>query len=188
MKVYFMATPRGKDDLSKNYREIYSEITGLGYEHVTDFILDVDVDEFYLADIRPFYKKTLQELKKADICVFETSVHSLAIGHLIGKALDNGKPVIALYTGKNAPFFLSGVEEKNVQIVKYDLSSVRETLKQALYDAGERADSRFNFFISRKLTLYLDWISQKKRIPRAVYLRQLIRREMKNTRWTLAES
>lgn len=182
MKVYFMASPRGKDDLSNKYEAIYKTIEELGYKHVADFILKVDVDKFYLSDIRPFYKETTKDLKKADICLFEVSVHSLAIGHLINDAIDEGKPVIALYTGDNLPFFLSGASEEKVQIIQYDLSNLKKVLKHALQYAQERTDTRFNFFISHRLSSYLDWISRKKRIPRAVYLRQLIKKAMKKDR------
>lgn len=182
MKVYFMATPRGKDDFDRYYRVIYKEIEELGHTHVTDFIQKVDIDEFYLSDIRPFYKETIQDLKRADVCVFETSVHSLAIGHLISEAIDLAKPVIALYTGKNLPFFLSGVKEEKIQILQYNPSNIKDVLKQGLEHASEQHDTRFNFFISRRLSAYLDWISRKRRIPRAVYLRQLIRQEMQRKR------
>lgn len=182
MKVYFIATPRGRDGFDENYRFIYKILEELGNKHVTDFILRVDVDKFYLSDIRPFYKKTIKDLKQADVCIFETSIHSLAIGHLISTAIDLGKPVISLYSGKNLPFFLSGVEEEKIQIVNYDTNNLERLLKHALEYALEKQDARFNFFISKKIASYLDWIAKNRRIPRAVYLRQLITREMRKYR------
>jgi hypothetical protein len=41
---------------------------------------------------------------------------------------------------------------------------------------------RFNFFVSPKILTYLDWVGQKRMIPKSVFLRNLIEREMKKDR------
>ena len=56
--------------------------------------------------------------------------------------------------------------------------SVEEALKLALDYASDQMDTRFNFFISPKHGNYLDWISKNKKVPRAVYLRRLIEKDM----------
>lgn len=182
MKVYLMSSPRGKDEFGDNYLLIYREIEGLGHIHTTNFVKEVDVDKFYLSDIKSFYKKTMKDLKKADVCVFEVSKHSLAIGQLMSTAIELGKPVIALHTKKNIPFFLNAADEEDVQILEYDKLNILKVLKPAFEYASEQTDTRFNFFISRRLSSYLDWIAKNRRIPRAVYLRQLISREMRKHR------
>jgi hypothetical protein len=187
MKIYFMSTPRGKRQSNNNYSAIYNLIKELGHTNVTDFLIDVDVDKFYLSDIHSFYQQTLKDLKSADICVFETSAPSLAVGHLISTAIENEKPVIALYTQGNLPFFLSGTNDDKVQVVEYNLSNLKSILKQAISYAQEAADTRFNFFISPKIGNYLDWVAKEKRIPRAVYLRRLIEEDMKKNQVSVGE-
>jgi hypothetical protein len=179
MKIYFMSSPRGKKSFEKNYQAIFQSIESLGHTHVTDFIMDVEVENFYLSDIKRFYRHTVDDLKKAEVCVFETSVPSLAVGHLISLAIEQGKPIIALYSGKNAPFFLSGLDDDKVQIIQYGSDNLKDELDQAINYAQEQMDTRFNFFISPQIGNYLDWVSKKKRIPRAVYLRRLIEEDMK---------
>lgn len=178
MKIYFLSSPRGVSDLKPSLDAIYTSIKKLGHTHVTDFLVDVDVENFYLSDIEGFYKDTLLNLKKADVCVFETTTPSLAVGHLISTALQLGKPVIALYSGSSIPFFLSGVNDDKVQVVQYDLNTLEDVLKSAIEYAQETADVRFNFFISPSIGNYLDWISKEKKIPRSVYLRNLIEKDM----------
>lgn len=178
MKIYFLSSPRGLTDLKPTLEAVYKQVQALGHTHVTDFVVDVDVSNFYLSDIEDFYKETQANLKKADICIFETTTPSLAIGQIISMALQFGKPVIALYTGKNIPFFLSGVNDDKVQVVQYDLNNLAEVLEQAIIYANESSDVRFNFFISPSIGQYLDWISKEKKIPRSVYLRNLIERDM----------
>jgi len=63
-------------------------------------------------------------------------------------------------------------------LVEYTLPELKRTLDYGLEEALNQVDVRFNFFISPQIGRYLDWVSQKKRIPRAVYLRKLIEEEM----------
>lgn len=182
MKIYFMSTPRSKEKMKNNFEAISKAIKELGHDKTTDFILDVDTKQFYLSDVQNFYRETIHDLKKADICVFETSEPSLAVGHLISTALENEKPVVALYVKNKLPFFLTGVDSEKVQVLEYSVENIKEVLENAFNYAQEMADARFNFFISPKIGNYLDWVSKKKRIPRAVYLRRLIEEDMKKNK------
>lgn len=182
MQVYFISSPRGKNDLDDNYRLIFDTIEDLGHKNVSDFMVKVDVDQFYLSDISKFYQQTMKDLSKASVCVFETTTPSLAVGHLISTAIHQGKPVVALYKGENAPFFLSGAVDEKIQLVNYDENSLKEKLSDALDYASSQQEVRFNFFISPAIGRYLDWISKVKKIPRSVYLRALIEREMRENK------
>jgi len=177
-----MSTPRGKDEYARNYKRIFEAVSKLGHENVTDFLLDVEVEEFYISNIKKFYNHTVVDLKKADICVFEVSMHSLAIGHLISMAVEYGKPILALHVKGKDPFFLKGIDNDKIQICEYDLADLKEILTVAIDYASELMDTRFNFFISPKIANYLDWVARKKRTPRAVYLRQLIEKDMKESK------
>ena len=67
MKVYFMGSPRGKKEHKSKYESIFNEIEVLEHDNVTDFLIDVDVEKFYLSDIKNFYKHTMNDLKVADV-------------------------------------------------------------------------------------------------------------------------
>lgn len=181
MKVYFTTTPRAKKVYGEQIKRIYSRIKDLGYTHTTDFILGVDVDKFYDADnreVEAYYRDTTRDLKRSDIVVLEMSMHSLAVGHLASLAQSLGKPVIALYTKGNTPFFLQGAGEEKLQLVEYTEETLDEHLKDALDYAAQAQDTRFNFFISPSHQNYLDWIARKKKVPRAVHLRRLLEKDM----------
>ena len=66
--------------------------------------------------------------------------------------------------------------------MNYTLDNLEEVVDEALDLVGEQVDTRFNFFISNRLSSYLDWIAKNKRIPRAVYLRQSISKEMRKNK------
>lgn len=180
MKVYFMASPRGKTKLSDEFDKIYHAIEKQGHENVSDFLVTVDVDKFYLSDISDFFKQTVVNLKQADVCVFETTIPSLAVGHLMSLALTLSKPIVALYTGDRVPFFLSGSEDERVFIAQYSQESINKVLEDAFDFAKNQSDTRFNFFISPRHVNYLDWIAKSRKLPRSVYLRRLIESDMAN--------
>jgi hypothetical protein len=180
LKVYFISSPRGVEKYRKNYEKIFQVVKDLGHTNVSDLMMTVEVEKFYLSDFSRFYEETVHQLKQADICVFETSLPSLAIGHLISMALQYGKPVVALYTDKQVPHFLSGIEDEKIQVVEYSSENIKEVLEDALSFASEKIDTRFNFFISPKHVQFLDWVAQTKKVPRSVYLRQLIEKDREN--------
>jgi len=185
MKVFFLSTPRGMDKLKDNYQAIYESIEKLGYENVSDFTVGVEPDAFYKGeeiDRVKHYKQMVDDVKKADVVVFETSTHSLAVGHMVNLALSMGKPVIALYIKDNMPYFLSGLVDEKLQLLEYKVENIKELLSEALSYATGHADTRFNFFVSPSIVYYLDWVSKEKRIPRAVYLRRLIEEDMRSNK------
>ncbi len=191
MKVFFISTPRGKKELGDNYVKISDAIKKTGYENISDFIESVEPEDFYTLTHEQrvdHYKKIVAGIKKADVVIVETSLHSLAVGHITNLALGLSKPVIALHLPGKEPYFLSGVEDDKLQIVEYTLSNLDKTLEMALKYSSEQMETRFNFFISPKIGNYLDWISKKKKLPRAVYLRKLIEDDMdKNKDYSKAE-
>lgn len=191
MKVFFISTPRGKQELGDYYIKIHEKIEKLGFEHASDFITNVEPKDFYKMshqDRVDHYKKMVEGIKRADIVVVETSLHSLAIGHITNLALGMSKPVVAMHLSGKAPYFLSGAQDDKLQIVEYRKDNIEKVLKAALEYASEQMDTRFNFFISPKIGNFLDWIAKKRRVPRAVYLRRLIESDMeKNKEYSKAK-
>lgn len=181
MKVYFGTSPRTKERYSDDVLKIYSLIEKLGYKHTSDFVAKVNPEEFYKLPQDHYsqnYKDTLQSIKEADICVFEASLHSLSVGYLVNYSLDLGKPVVVLSQTENPEFLFVGIKTEGLFFVRYNKDDCAIKLEDVLEEAKGKMDIRFNFFITPRLLAYLDWLSGKKRVPRSVYLRNLIEREM----------
>jgi len=187
MKVYFTSSARGKEKYGKHYSSIYSTIEKLGHKNIDDLIFRINEKSFYRGDHKErvkVHKHTIANLRKCDILVLEATVHSLSMGYLLRHALELEKPVIVLYLPGNGsdPFFATGIENDKLQVLEYSESNLEKILKLAFEYAKGQIDSRFNFFISSKIGNYLNWIARKKKTPRAVYLRRLIEREMKENK------
>jgi len=187
MKIFFQGSYQGSKDFGKYYKIIYLEIEKLGYKH-----LDLDSVHISYGDFlhkmkkgkeayTEHYEKKIKALKEADICIFETSIHSLGVGFLIQKAIEYDKPVIVLYYGNRIPFFLSGINDEKFVIKSYNIKNIKQVLVEALAFAKERRDKRFNFFISPKLLGYIEKVSKEKGITKSQFIRDLIIQHLKKS-------
>lgn len=181
MKVYLNASARGFSDFGDNYIQIYDLLEDLGNQHVDDSLNRIDDERFYSGSheekVREF-ETNMQAIKSADVVILEVSVHSLSMGYILNRALELGKPVIALYLKGHEPTFAQVIEDDRLQVVEYNLDNLKKVIQSALEESKDQADTRFNFFISPRQLRYLDAIARTQRIPRSVFLRRLIEQDM----------
>ena len=183
MKFHFFGALEGDQE---NYKNIFVIIKQLGYEPVNEHVLirDVkDVEKETPGESKMYVKKMLKWINQADFIVAEATFPSISIGYEIMAAQQKGKPIIILYETKkgNTLHTLKGIPREEMQIFPYESTNkgeLKKILKDAIEDAKEQMDVRFNFFISPKISAYLDWIAKNKKLPRAVFLRRLIEEHM----------
>lgn len=184
MKIFFIASSRLVSVEPKLYENIFHYLSER-HKMLSDKVLrwaKKGVEGIENAPLKKKienYKVSIDCVKKADIVVMEVSGHSMSIGYLISKALELSKPVVALHKKGCVPNFLKGIIDQKLIIVEYDLDNVTTVLGGAVKKAKSLIDVRFNFFVSPKILTYLDWVAQKRMLPRSVFLRDLIEREMK---------
>jgi hypothetical protein len=128
---------------------------------------------------RENYEESIKSLKKAELVIIEVSGHSMSAGYLISQALEMNKPVIALYKSESKPVFIGGIVNQKLFLVEYDKDNVEEVLKTTLKKVTSLIDVRFNFFVNPKILTYLDKVAQERMVPKSVFLRNLIEKEMK---------
>lgn len=184
MKLYFVASPRSIAKEPELYQRIYHHLAK-DNKMLSDLVLNLskgDVDDFYEAphsERIEHYKRTMEAVKKAEMVIIEVSQHSMSMGYIVNKALEIGKPVIALYKKGFEPYFFSGIEDPKLQIVEYEEAGVESALDGAIEKTRNLVDVRFNFFVSPQILAYLDFVAKERMIPRSVFLRDLIEKEMK---------
>lgn len=181
MKVYFGTSPRTKEKYPEVI-EIYGLISKLGYKQTSDWVKTVKADEFYKSTVKQMndhHKKMIRSIKAADVCVFEVSSHSLSVGYLVNFALESGKTVVVMSQSQESLILFKTIKSDKLITVVYTKSDLKDKLEKALMEAASNSDVRFNFFVSPKILAYLDWIAKKRKIPRSVFLRGLIEKQMK---------
>ncbi len=187
MQIYFVASSRlvGKniDLYSKMYKFIAED-----HKMVSDTVwkwVKLGVEDLSQAPIqikKNNYEQVLKSIHKTDIVIMEVSGHSMSMGYIISQALKENKPVIALYKNEANPIFIKGITNPKLILAEYTEDDLEKIIRESIKKAKALVDMRFNFFVSPRILNYLDWVGQKRMIPKAVFLRNLIEREMKKDR------
>ncbi len=185
MKIYFSVSISQLDEeLKVNCNTIVSTMYELGHSVINDAILSKTKNAYESQSTEEAIEaqKSLTKLKKkADLVVVEVSKSSIGLGQEIALALSMNKPVIALYRDGVDPHLLRDEGGDLLLLARYNQKNLRKVLEDAIEYASSHQDVRFNFFISPAIGQYLDWISQSKKIPRSVYLRNLIEKDMEQS-------
>jgi len=191
MRVFFHTYVGEIYKLSQYHKKIYTIISDLGYDHVPVDSEYIDNPEKLITKIEKGgtqakitrYKECIKNLQLCDIFVIEVSSNSLSAGYLLHEALNNSRPVIALYHEGELPNLLSGgLENEKLVTIEYNSSNIKVQLERALELAKKAVDIRFNFFIPPQLVTYLNWTSSMLRISKSTYLRKLIMDDMSKNR------
>lgn len=177
MRVYFTGSLHNEGIDTALYQKIAEYVRKMGHEvqgnvlHTTAHTLDT-----LTAIERAKYYRSLKTVIQAnDLVIVEATYPStINIGHEISLALDLGKPIVCLYQPGREPGVLMGIESEKLVLLEYSESDINAVLEYGLESAAEKMDVRFNFFVSPEISRYLEVISKDLRIPKAVYLRQLI--------------
>jgi len=181
MKVFFTASQKGKDKYESYYIQIFNLLKKKGFTHVDSEIISQNSAEFYKnleekgskGNVE-LYEKNINNIKTADINVFECSFNSLSVGFMVEKSLELNKPTIVLFVSKQKPFFLEGIQDEKLITGSYDLDTLDSVLSEVMDKAANLRDKRFNFFISPSLLEYLELASKQEGITKSTFIRNLL--------------
>lgn len=184
MKFHFFCSLEGKKEV---YEEIFRQLEKLDCYPITKHALERNIEDVKresAEESERYVKRMKKWTSEADFIVVEVTVPDVSIGYEMMYAMEKGKPVIVLYQEEKGtvPFTLKGMPPDKINVYPYTLDGLGEILQYAVEDAKENMDVRFNFFVSPRIVYYLDWIAKKRKIPRAVYLRRLIEKDMEKNK------
>lgn len=186
MTIYFTAAISQNDLYGKNYQQIIQCLEKLGHkvihEHITKTSLE-DILGSSVEDRKAHYKKVMSWINKVDLVVAELSFPStLNVGHEVSLALEKSKPVIGLYVPERDSAFFEGIQSDRFVYEEYDEENLERILQSAIQFAQDQSDTRFNFFVFPQHVAYLDEVSRKRKIPKSVYLRELIEQDKRKNK------
>lgn len=186
MKAYFSAARVFKTELLENYNQILQALKDSDCKVFENTVNHKSKSTLEMSDSEKIsnYKQIINWIDKADFCVMEASFPStLHIGHEITISIEKNKPTIVLFEKGKMPAQFMGLKNDRLIWVEYELGKVGVALSKAIEESKNLMDVRFNFFVSPKILNYLDWVAQKRMIPRSVFLRGLIEKEMKKDKF-----
>ena len=154
-KVYFTASITGKKHYLDNYLKIIRFLENIFFlslpTHHNDFLTTA-----------------------------ETSFPSISIGYEISLALHLLKPILILYSTGDPPTLLAHHKEEKLVCEKYNKDTLSDIIDDFINYVRGTIDTRFTFFITPKIASFLEKVSKKNKLPKSVYLRKLIEKDMKN--------
>lgn len=183
MNVYFTASIAAKDKYMKNYQAIIRNLEKRKFVVVADHILQVTEDHIRLKGREEriaFHEQLEKWISTCNFMVAETSFPSISVGYEISLALRLGKPVLILYSEGDPPSLLAHHHNENLGCEMYTLQTLDDIMENFITYVEGKSDMRFTFFISAQIASYLDTISRTDKIPKSVYLRQLIEKDMRD--------
>ncbi len=181
MRAYFTASIVGKKYHLDKYRKIVELLTEKGVTVAAEHILNVEEKDIQLQSREKrlaFHQRLEDWVNSADFLVAETSFPSISVGYEISMALDRGKPVLILYSEGDPPSLFAYHENEKIVSEKYTMDTLAPIISDFLHFVRGEADTRFTFFISSKQAAYLAKMGKKNRVPKSVYLRSLIDKDM----------
>jgi len=182
MNVYFTASIVGKKKYLEHYRHIIDVVRKSGHTITSDHIIDSEPEQKINLQSEQkreqFHKKLKKWIMDSQCMIVETSFPSISVGFEISLALNLNKPVLVLYTNE-APTLLSGYNDEKLICEQYDFNTASGIIEDFLNYVKGTSEHRFTFFITTGMNKFLDDISKKKKMPKSVYLRQLIDAERK---------
>ena len=181
MLVYFTGSIVGKDRYIAGYTKILDILKSKGFETISDHIMKVTEQEIRMEkrDERLKFQKKLERwIGGCDFMIAETSFPSISVGYEISLALQRNKPVLVLHSVGDPPSLIGEHIDEKLICEKYTLPILNGIIDDFINYIKGTADTRFTFFITPEISVYLDTIAKKNKMPKSVYLRKLIEREM----------
>ncbi len=185
MKAYFTASIVGKRHYLDNYSLIIATLKKLGCEVFSDHIMKTTESEIHFEtreERLKFHDRLKEWIAGCDFVVVEASFPSISVGYEISLALNLNKPVLILCNGVEPPSLFKSHKNEKLVCEQYTVPTLKGILKDFINYADDKNDTRFTFFITPRIAAFLEEVSRKKRIPKAVFLRHLLEQAMDDTR------
>lgn len=182
MSVYFTASIVGKKQYLPNYLRIINVLKSRNYDVLSDHIIKSSEEEIRLEkreDRVKFHNNLEKWIGSCHFMVVDVSFPSISVGYEISLALQFNKPVLILYSEGDPPSLLVHHSSEKVICEKYSPATVKDIIEDFINYAEGTADSRFTFYITSEIASHLDKVSRKKKIPKSVYLRHLIEKDIR---------
>ncbi len=183
MIVYFTASIVGKRNYLSNYLKIIGIIKKKNFSIISDHIINNTEAQIYFEtkEERLEFNRQLEKwISSCDFVIAETTFPSISVGYEISLAVKFRKPVLILFCEGRAPSLLAHHKEENVICEKYSLNTLQDIVDDFINYVQGTEETRFTFFITPEIALHLEEISKKEKLPKSVYLRKLIEKDIKS--------
>ena len=184
MRNRLLVSFRWKKENEPVFKKMITFFKENGHEVVTS---DVTIDQLHplgFVEREAIFIKFYEKLEACDIIFAECSLQSTQVGFGLSYLRSKGKP-IAIISHKNVTgMYLKGEVFSNVEnlaVYEYADSELEEVLSSALHVLEAHIDKRFTIIFPSHLMAKLEEVSRKKHLPKSVYIRELIEKDLQKS-------
>jgi hypothetical protein len=183
MKVGLLTSYRAQKVYSKQYMAIINHLQKRGHQVVHSMETTVDqLLPLIYADREKIFNDFYKKLEECDVIFVECSMQSTQVGYGFAQLHAKGKPLVQMtLRGVFQSFSPKGEiysNLENIMAVEYDESDVAEVIDDALSYMSGHLDKRFTIIFPAHLMSELEEVAHKHKVPKAVYIRQLIEKSL----------
>lgn len=185
MKIGFLTAKRAEKEFHEECTAIVEYLQSKGHEvvHMMDMPLESILPLEY-AKRQELFMEFYEKLAECDLIVAETSMQSTQVGFGIAYLRMKGKPLIILSQGDAVfPYFPKGEvysNMDNMMTYKYDKTHLKSVIDEALAYMEPHIDKRFSLIFPSYLLSQVEEKVQKLHMPKSVYIRQLIEKDLQD--------
>lgn len=167
MKVFFTCSTRSIDKYSQNYRAIRDAIISAGNRINRDWIdYSINIAKRKTPGIpsHTLYGDVMTAILTADAVIVDATIRSMALGHQLTYALQNGKPILLLRLKNkkdNKPkLFIEGSKFKNLTTSEYETPEEAKVIVAQFFDKHkDKPKKRFNLVLTGSQHSFINWAS-----------------------------
>lgn len=184
MKIGFLTSHRGQEKYGKEYWEIIHFLEKKGHEvvHSMDVSLESLIKLTYPERERIFGNH-FATLETCDMVLAECSIQSTQVGFGLAYLREKGKPLIIISEkgsqGNYSPLGDVYSEVESMIVAEYTKDTILSIISNALEFMSEKLDKRFTMIFPAYLMAKLETTARQKKLPKAVYIRQVIEESLK---------
>lgn len=182
MQIYFTASIIGKRYHLPCYERIVAILNDHSETVISDHILktsEAKIREESESERRKYHAQLKMWITQSNCIIAETSYPSTGVGYEISYALSHNKPVLMLYTKNSTPPSLFEQYSDELLICEaYTDQSLPIIIEDFLNYVKGGHDRRFTFSLTPKIAAFLETVNQTQNIPKSVFIRNLLEKEM----------
>ncbi len=185
MKIGFLTSHRGQKQFEKEHRKIIEVLEKKGHEvlHSMDMSIEKLLSISYMEREKVFIQ-FYESLEECELIFAECSLQSTQVGFGLAHLRAKGKPIVLLSLKGADPTLTPTKEEvysnvQNMMVYEYTYETIRTVIDNAFTYMEPHLDKRFTIIFPAHLLAKVEEITKRKKIPKSVYIRQLIEKTLK---------
>ncbi|HET9946823.1 MAG TPA: hypothetical protein VFQ63_02055 [Patescibacteria group bacterium] len=186
MKIGLLTSYRAQKQFEKQFKQMVAHLEKRGHIVVHNFEMSLEKllpltypqrEKVFLS----FYEK----LEGCDLVIAECSLQSTQVGFGLSYLRTRGKPIVILSKkGSGSEFATVGElysTVENMMIDEYSDETIPRVLDDVIAFMEPHLDKRFTIIFPASLLAKVEDVAKKKKLPKAVYIRQLIEKDLKDS-------